>query len=174
MSNKRFFATLTILVFVFTLSLGTGVTSGTVKAASKVTKVTSKTSYKNNKTIIKLLGKTKDGKTVWTYKAPKTEATELTPVSYKVKKDKVYVFFSGEKNHKLTILRKQSGKVLHEATFDDGVGGSATIAVDNSGNVYAQGFYDNCIYKYSPEAELLWKKRELSPLWQSWQWHLSH
>ena len=161
MNKKRFFTTLTILAFVSALSLGLGGTSGTVRAAKKVTKVTSKTSYKNNKTIIKLFGKTKDGKTVWTYSAPKTEATELTPVSYKVKKDKVYVFFSGEKSRKFTILKKQSGKILFERTSDDGVGGSATIAVDDSGNTYAQGFYDNRIYKFSPEAELIWKSEDL-------------
>ncbi|HIQ98061.1 MAG TPA: PQQ-binding-like beta-propeller repeat protein [Candidatus Limivivens merdigallinarum] len=127
----------------------------TVSARAAVTKVTDVNNYKNGKQSMVIYGKTRTGKNVWKYKSKSYTATELSAVSYKVWKNRVYIV----EGKTLTILNKQTGKALlkRKRVFSQNMG-SAVMYIDKGGNLYTTGYYGDVIYKISPKGKVLWKR----------------
>ena len=128
-----------------------------VRAATpKVVKVEMKVFYYDSqyKECYKLYGKTKSGKTVWTYKTKKYNSTEISYISWKKWKNQVVIFENGY----LIKLNLQNGKRILKTKKPLDDGGYQCFCIDRKGNIYVQGWYGGNVYKISPKGKVIWKK----------------
>ena len=141
----------TLLLTMLFLALAVLMTVPVQAAKRTATKVTAKTSYKNDREFMTVQGLDKNKKVVWKYKTKKYPATELRQTKRVVRKNKVYVF----ENSKVIVFRKKDGKRLWTASKISPAG--HICGFDKNNNLYVTGYYDDWIYKVSAKGKILWK-----------------
>lgn len=125
-------------------------------SAASVSKVTCQYKYSSYKQYAIISGKTSSGKTVWKYTSAKYPATELDAVTMKTKGNSVYIL----EGRKYIRLGKNTGRVLANRTVLPATEswGSPAMAISNSGNLYAIGYYDSVVYRISSSGKVIWKR----------------
>lgn len=129
-----------------------------VEAKDKVTKVTDKWHYyKEGNHYYQygtIYGKTKKGKTIWSFNTSKCTATELRSASWITKGSYVYII----DGRRFLRLNKQNGKII-SMKKSASVGGSATMYVDGQGSLYAMGYYGNRVTKFTKKGVVKWNRK---------------
>lgn len=150
--TKKLFLTATAVTFLLALVLA--FLPGQSAEAADAVKVQHKQKYADGKQYGVIKGLDSSGKTVWTYKTSKQEATELDSTSVITKGSFVYII----DNKSYIRLKKSTGKVavkknlkISDSTW------SAALQVDSDKNLYAIGYYGSTLYKISKDGKLLWK-----------------
>lgn len=145
-----------IIVTIFLLSVGcfSMLPKTTVDvSAAKAVKVKAKSkSTKSGKFYIVLTGYTKKGKKVWTRKSDKHIGAQVSQVTYKKRKNQVYLF----DGKKLKIFRLSSGKKLKQIKLK--IGGGHSFAFDSKDNIYLTGYFYNTVYKLDKKGRIKWRK----------------
>lgn len=124
-----------------------------IYAGQKAVKV--KKSYKkrkNGKNYTVISGYTKKNKKVWSHMA-KTYggSSQIDPITYKKRKNKVY-FFDG---NKLKIYRLSNGKKIKQ--FKVKIYAGHSFDFDSKGNMYLTGYCYDEIYKINSNGKTIWK-----------------
>lgn len=122
-------------------------------AAPRVTKVTMvKKSGAKEYAILK--GKTKSGKTVWTYKTRKYKPHQVFDVTHQEDSKQVYVYANGY----MTRLSKQTGRVLFNAKKNREAAGCFRFRV-YKGYIYGASWLSEYTMKISKKGKVVWKKK---------------
>lgn len=95
----------------------------------------------------------KNGKTVWKYRTKKYEAAQLNATTCGTYKNTVIIFEKG----KLRKLNKQTGKVLYKGKKEIIPAGGINFICDKKGSIYATGYFDSDVYKFSPKGKFYGK-----------------
>lgn len=120
-------------------------------SAAKAVKVKAKSkSTKSGKFYIVLTGYTKNNKKVWTRKSDKHVGAQVSQVTYKKRKNQVYLF----DGKKLKIFRLSSGKKLRQIKLKIAAGHS--FAFDSKDNIYLTGYFYNTVYKLDKKGHTKW------------------
>lgn len=124
-------------------------------------KMSSKLDSKGTKVTYTLEGKTKSGKTVWTYTSAAYTAAQLSDLQFKVFKNYVYVL----EGKYFIKLNKSTGKTAVRTKVWDGYG-SPIMYIDSKGTLYATHYYSYAeqppysyyyLYKISSSGKLIWR-----------------
>lgn len=96
-----------------------------------------------------------DGEKLWKYTTKKYSATGLKASTCKVKGDTVYIFEAGT----LVELNKNTGEKIFRSKKKLINGYDVIFDTDDQGNIYAQGYYMNVLYKFDGKnGKTIWKK----------------
>lgn len=121
-------------------------------SAAEAVKVKAKHKYTNGKEYLILTGYSKKNKKVWTHKSDKHPATQVTQVTYKKRKNRVYLF----DGNKLKIYRLSSGKKLKQVKIK--IRGGHSFDFDSKDNLYLTGYFYNTIYKLDKNGRVKWHR----------------
>lgn len=151
--TKKFICFVLVVAFVLTSFLSYDFLAGTnaVYAKEQATKVVKTTKYFDGSySQDTFTGKSKSGKTVWTYKCPKAILAQYDSSKHIVKGNKVYIW--SEKT--LIVLKKSTGKVLLKKKTK--YYGNGDIKIDSKGNIYSV-CADGCLpVKLNKNGKILW------------------
>ncbi|WP_026523338.1 zinc ribbon domain-containing protein [Butyrivibrio sp. MB2005] len=94
-----------------------------------------------------------DGKAAWQYITEEYPGAELNSASVCVNGEHVYII---DENTYIR-LNKQTGETEAKNLFTEegGISG-AIMAADDNMNLYAMGYYDNYLYKFSKDGSIVW------------------
>lgn len=154
--NKSVSVLISSIVILFSLvsilSASMNVQADTAIKIKEVTKKVKSNDVKDTYSII--YGLDSHGQKIWKYKSGRYYITELGgAITYKVYKNRVYIFDDG----KLVIINKRNGKKIYVSKGKVLDEGSPVIIFDSKGNIYAQPYYSDNVYKLSANGKLLWK-----------------
>lgn len=142
-----------ILFFVCILVVTVGLTVPTQAAKNRAVKVKYK-AYIENGLYERMLVKGLNSKNevVWKYRTPKIGATELdaTKCVQRKKQNRVYVF----EDDRVVVFRLSDGKKLWTAEVSRK---GHVYNFDEQNNLYVTGYYDQTVYKISPNGKQIWK-----------------
>ena len=142
-----------ILFFVCILVVTVGLTVPTQAAKNRAVKVKYKIYIENSKEIMVVKGLNSKNEVVWKYRTPKLVAGELgaTKCVQRKKQNRVYVF----EGKKVVVFRLSDGKKLWTARGSEC---GYVYNFDEQNNLYVTGYYDQTVYKISPNGKQIWKK----------------
>ena len=142
-----------VLFFVCILVVTVGLTVPTQAAKKRAVKVKYK-AYIENGLYERMLVKGLNSKNevVWKYRTPKIGATELdaTKCVQRKKQNRVYVF----EDDRVVVFRLSDGKKLWTAEVSRK---GHFCNFDEQNNLYVTGYYDQAVYKISPNGKRIWK-----------------
>lgn len=143
-----------ILFFVCILVVTVGLTVPIQAAKKRAVKVKYKTYIENGlyeRMLVK--GLNSKNEVVWKYRTPKFVATELdaTKCVQRKKQNRVYVF----EDDRVVVFRLSDGKKLWTAEVSRR---GHVYNFDEQNNLYVTGYYDQTVYKISPNGKQIWKK----------------
>lgn len=142
-----------ILFFVCILVVTVGLTVPTQAAKNRAVKVKYKVYFENCKEIMLVKGLNSKNEVVWKYRTPKLIASELdaTKCVQRKKQNRVYVF----EYNRVVVFRLSDGKKLWTAEVS---GSGHVYNFDEQNNLYETNYYDQTVYKISPNGKQIWKK----------------
>lgn len=142
-----------ILFFVCILVVTVGLTVPTQAAKNRAVKVKYKIYIENSKEIMVVKGLNSKNEVIWKYRTPKLVAGELgaTKCVQRKKQNRVYVF----EGKKVVVFRLSDGKKLWTARGSEC---GYVYNFDEQNNLYVTGYYDQTVYKISPNGKQIWKK----------------
>lgn len=142
-----------ILFFVCILVVTVGLTVPTQAAKNRAVKVKYKVYFENCKEIMLVKGLNSKNEVVWKYRTPKLIASELdaTKCVQRKKQNRVYVF----EYNRVVVFRLSDGKKLWTAEVS---GSGHVYNFDEQNNLYETSYYDQTVYKISPNGKQIWKK----------------
>lgn len=141
-----------VLFFVCILVVTVGLTVPTQAAKNRAVKVKYKIYIENSKEIMVVKGLNSKNEVVWKYRTPKFVAGELdaTKCVQRKKQNRVYVF----EYNRVVVFRLSDGKKLWTARASQR---GQFYNFDEQNNLYVTGYYDQAVYKISPNGKQIWK-----------------